>query len=72
VSRKHRREARSERLDSGEEPRSAGDFEDAEAAIGETIRYFSRAAAETDDPTRAREYLSTVREAAETLRALRR
>ncbi|MFD1646785.1 Sjogren's syndrome/scleroderma autoantigen 1 family protein [Haloarchaeobius litoreus] len=47
-----------------------GEFDDAVAAVEETIRRFSAAAANTDDPERAREYLKTVREATETLAAL--
>ncbi|WP_435348452.1 Sjogren's syndrome/scleroderma autoantigen 1 family protein [Haloarchaeobius sp. HRN-SO-5] len=49
-----------------------GEFDEAEAAIVATIRRFSDAAATTDDPARAREYLTTVREAADALDALRR
>jgi uncharacterized Zn finger protein (UPF0148 family) len=47
------------------------EFDDAAAAIEETVRRFSEAAANTDDPARAREYLQTVREATDTLSALR-
>ncbi|WP_439027932.1 Sjogren's syndrome/scleroderma autoantigen 1 family protein [Haloarchaeobius sp. DT45] len=50
----------------------AGEFGDAEASIAETIRYFSDAAANTDDPARARECLAAVKEAAQALGALRR
>ncbi|MCT9094810.1 Sjogren's syndrome/scleroderma autoantigen 1 family protein [Haloarchaeobius sp. HME9146] len=53
-------------------PALAGEFGDAEASIAETIRYFSDAAANTDDPARARECLAAVKEAAEALGALRR
>ncbi|WP_256295929.1 Sjogren's syndrome/scleroderma autoantigen 1 family protein [Haloarchaeobius salinus] len=51
-------------------PADAAEFDDAAAAIEATIRRFSEAAANTDDPERAREYLRTVREATETLAAL--
>ncbi|WP_267641292.1 Sjogren's syndrome/scleroderma autoantigen 1 family protein [Haloarchaeobius amylolyticus] len=50
----------------------AGEFGEAEASIAETIRYFSDAAANTDDPARARECLAAVKEAAEALSTLRR
>lgn len=53
------------------ETAGADEFEDAAAAIEETIRRFSAAAANTDDPERAREYLRTVREATDTLATLR-
>ncbi|WP_435319889.1 Sjogren's syndrome/scleroderma autoantigen 1 family protein [Haloarchaeobius sp. TZWSO28] len=53
-------------------PALAGEFGDAEASIAETIRYFSDAAANTDDPARARECLAAVKEAAQALSALRR
>ncbi|MFC4405318.1 Sjogren's syndrome/scleroderma autoantigen 1 family protein [Haloarchaeobius iranensis] len=52
-------------------PTDATEFDDAAAAIEATIRRFSAAAANTDDPARAREYLQTVREASDTLAALR-
>ncbi|WP_435360092.1 Sjogren's syndrome/scleroderma autoantigen 1 family protein [Haloarchaeobius sp. DFWS5] len=63
------RDARDARADAS---RLAGEFGEAEASIAETIRYFSDAAANTDDPARAREYLATVKEAAQALSALRR
>ena len=43
----------------------------AESLLVETIHRFTQRAAETDDPRRAREYLSAAREAAETLDAVR-
>lgn len=52
-------------------PTDSTEFDDAAAAIEETVRRFSAAAANTDDPARAREYLQTVREATDTLAALR-
>ncbi|MFC7043376.1 Sjogren's syndrome/scleroderma autoantigen 1 family protein [Halonotius sp. GCM10025705] len=43
---------------------------DARQSLAATVTRFSRRAAETDDPRRAKELLSAAREAAETLRAL--
>jgi uncharacterized Zn finger protein (UPF0148 family) len=44
---------------------------DAVANVEATVERFAAAAANTDDPERAREYLATVRDATDTLRALR-
>ena len=49
-----------------------GDVTAARDAIIETLTRFAQAAAETDDPRRARERLAAAREAAETLAALDR
>ena len=49
-----------------------GDVTAARDAIIETLTRFSQAAAETDDPRRARERLAAAKEAAETLAALDR
>jgi uncharacterized Zn finger protein (UPF0148 family) len=48
----------------------SGDAADAEEALRATLTKFSRKAADTDDPGRAREYLAAAREAAEALDAL--
>ena len=47
-----------------------GDVAEAAAALRTTLTKFSRKAADTDDPGRAREYLAAAREAAEALDAL--
>mgnify|MGYP000518799458 CR=1 FL=1 len=51
---------------------SAGDLADADAALVTTLNRFASAAAQTDDPRRAKEHLEAAREAAEALDALRR
>ncbi len=51
---------------------SAGDLADADAALVQTLNRFASAAAQTDDPRRAKENLEAAREAAEALDALRR
>jgi uncharacterized Zn finger protein (UPF0148 family) len=48
----------------------SGDAADAKEALRATLTKFSRKAAATDDPGRAREYLAAAREAAEALDAL--
>ena len=51
---------------------NAGEVTAARDAVIETLTRFARAAAETDDPRRARERLAAAKEAAETLAALDR
>ena len=49
-----------------------GDLAEARGSLTRTVTRFARAAAETDDPRRAREHLQAAREAAEALSALER
>ena len=49
-----------------------GDLAEARGSLTRTVTQFARAAAETDDPRRAREHLQAAREAAEALSALER
>ncbi|WP_256391420.1 Sjogren's syndrome/scleroderma autoantigen 1 family protein [Natronoarchaeum rubrum] len=51
---------------------SAGDLADADAALVRALNQFASAAAQVDDPRRAKENLEAAREAAEALDALRR
>jgi uncharacterized Zn finger protein (UPF0148 family) len=57
-------------VETAPESGSAGDATDAEQALRATLTKFSRKAADTDDPGRAREDLAAAREAAEALDAL--
>lgn len=49
-----------------------GELAEARGSLTRTVTRFARAAAETDDPRRAREHLQAAREAAEALSALER